>query len=822
MSMPLNAQYGINRKWGIFMNYGEQQIKRKIQGLASSKIKVLNRIRLFGIVFSAVTIIILFLAAASCVSGVLRGLVDSTPELSEIEIMPTGYVTSIYDADGNVTQTLVGSDANRIYVDIGQIPQGVRNAFIAIEDARFYEHKGIDLKGILRALYSGVMSKEGLEQGASTITQQLLKNQVFGGGNENSFFAKFTRKIQEQCLAVNLESNMDKDQILEYYLNTINLGQNTLGVEAASRRYFDKSVSDLTVSEASVIAAITQNPSENNPITHQENNAARRKLVLKAMLEQNQISEDEYEDALGDDVYSVIAEVNKRKSSIKRQVNSYYVDAVIDSVVKDLKQKLGYTETQAYNAVYRRGLKIFSCQKQELQDICDEIINDDSYYPEDVVKYLSYALSVESPSGEVSEYTENNIKAFYSASKGREISLYFKRKKSANKYIKVFRKSILEDGSKVLSEKINFIKQPQVSFVLLDQHSGQVMAIAGGRGEKTADRTFNRATLSKRQPGSTFKILSTYLPALDTRGMTLADVENDAPYKYPGTNITVKNWGTTSYKGLITLREAITSSDNVVAVKTFEKVTPQTGFDYLVNMGISTLVDKKQSEDGRVYTDIQLPTALGGLTEGVTNLELTAAYASIANGGTYIEPVFYTKIVDHDGNILLDNEPETKRVMKETTAWLLTDAMEDVISEGTGTAAQFESIEMAQAGKTGTTSDNTDYWFEGYTPYYTAGIWSGYDINTPQPDGNHHKKMWKDIMEKIHKKIKLPAKKFEKPEGIVSCNICNKSGLLANMDTCEYAEGGSCVRLEYFANGTQPQRKCDVHISSQFTLQDTQ
>ena len=409
------------------MNYGEQQ--RKIQGLASSKSKVLNRIRLFGIVFSAVMVIVLFLTAASCVAGVLRGLVDSTPELSEIEIMPTGYATSIYDADGNVTQTLVGSDANRIYVDIGQIPQGVCNAFIAIEDARFYEHKGIDLKGILRALYSGVMSKEGLEQGASTITQQLLKNQVFGGGNENSFFAKFTRKIQEQCLAVNLESSMDKDQILEYYLNTINLGQNTLGVEAASRRYFDKSVSDLTVSEASVIAAITQNPSENNPITHQENNAARRKLVLKAMLEQNHISEDEYEDALGDDVYSVIAEVNKRKSSIKRQVNSYYVDAVIDSVVKDLKQKLGYTETQAYNAVYRRGLKIFSCQKQELQDICDEIINDDSYYPEDVVKYLSYALSVESPSGEVSEYTENNIKAFYSASKGREISLYFKKKK---------------------------------------------------------------------------------------------------------------------------------------------------------------------------------------------------------------------------------------------------------------------------------------------------------------------------------------------------------------------------------------------------------
>lgn len=793
------------------MNYGEQQIRRKIKILASPKSKVINRIKLYSIMFFIIVQLAFALVLAFCAVGVLRGLVDSAPALSEVELMPSGYATTIYDADGNVTQTLVGSDANRIYVDIGQIPKDVQQAFIAIEDARFYEHKGIDLKGIIRAIYTGVISHEGREQGASTITQQLLKNQVFGGGNETSFFARFTRKIQEQCLAVDLENNMDKDQILEYYLNTINLGQNTLGVEAASKRYFDKSVSELDISEAAVIAGITQNPSEYNPITQQENNAAKRRLVLKAMLEQEFISEDEYEDALGDDVYSRIRQVNEKKSSAKILVNSYYVDAVIDSVIKDLKQELGYTETQAYNAIYRRGLKIYSCQRKELQDICDSVINNDSYYPKGTVKYLSYALSVKNPDGEILEYTEKDIQSFYSSNKGREISLYFKKKKNAGKYIKAFKKSILNDDSEITSENINFIKQPQASFVLLDQYSGQVQAITGGRGRKTADRTFNRAVSSKRQPGSTFKILSTYLPALDTCGMTLASVEEDAPYKYPGTSVIVRNWDGSGYKGFITLRDAIVYSNNVVTVKTFEKVSPQTGFDYLLNLGFSTLVDKKQAEDGSIYTDIQLPTALGGLTDGVTNLELTAAYASIANGGTYIEPVFYTKIIDHDGNVLLKKEPVSKKVMKESTAWLLTDAMEDVVSYGTGTAAKFKETGIAQAGKTGTTSDNTDYWFEGYTPYYTAGIWTGYDMNKPQPSGDFHKRMWKDIMEKIHKKMKLGERSFSQPDGIVSYNICTESGLLANSGACGL--GSSRVHSEYFAGGSQPHKKCNLHIS---------
>lgn len=411
------------------MHYGEQQINKKIKKLASSRNKVLNRIYMYSTIFFVILFISAFLVVISCALGALRGLVDSAPILAETELMPSGYATTIYDTDGNITQTLVGSDANRIYVDISKIPKSVQHAFVAIEDARFYEHKGIDLKGILRAVYSGVLSSGSIEQGASTITQQLLKNQVFGGGNETSIFAKLTRKIQEQCLAIDLENNMDKDQILEYYLNTINLGQNTLGVEAASKRYFDKSVSELTVSEAAVLAGIAKSPAEYNPVTHQENNTARRKLVLKAMLEQEYISEDDYEDALGDDIYSYIKDVNEKKTSEKRTINSYYVDAVIDSVIKDLKQELGYTETQAYNAVYRRGLSIFSCQNNTIQNICDKVINDDSYYPKDTVKYLSYSLSVKNSMGEIINYTESDIKSFYSGSKGKEINLYFKKRK---------------------------------------------------------------------------------------------------------------------------------------------------------------------------------------------------------------------------------------------------------------------------------------------------------------------------------------------------------------------------------------------------------
>ena len=799
------------------MNYGKKEIDSKIDKINSSNKKIFNKIKLNVKIFAVIIVFTLILCVVFSVVGIVRGLTDSAPDINEENIMPDGYPSIIYDANGKKVQKLMGINANREYKKITDIPECVQNAFVAIEDARFYKHSGVDLQGILRAVFSA-LSDEKMTQGASTITQQLLKNQVFGGGNEKSFFGKVSRKIQEQSLAIKLESTIDKKKILEYYLNTINLGQNTMGVETASKRYFGKSVSKLTVSEAAVLAGITQNPTEYNPITEQQNNEAKRKIILKNMLDQEYITEDEYEEALGDDVYSRIQDINKEKrTSSYGDINSYYVDAVIENVVSDLKQKLGYTETQAYNAIYREGLKIYTCQDQSLQKICDDVINNDKYYQKNTKSYLSYQLKVKKSDGETESYTEGDVRAFINDAHKKRISFYFKNRKKAEKYIKLFKKKNLDKHDKILSESINLIKQPQASFVLMEQSTGKVRAIVGGRGEKTANRTLNRASSSKRQPGSTFKVLSTYLPALDTSGFTLANVMDDAPYKYPGTNKRVKDWDSSGYKGLTSLRQGIVDSVNIVTVKTFQKVTPQTGFDYLLNLGFTTLVDRRETSDGQIYSDIQLPTALGGLTDGVTNVELTAAYAAIANGGTYIKPVYYTKIVDSKGNVLLQNSKPGKKVMKNTTAWLLTDAMKDVIKRGTGKKAAFKKIKMPQAGKTGTTSDNTDFWFEGYTPYYTAGIWLGYDSMFTQMSGSASKIMWRDIMEKVHKVKKLKNKNFKKPEDIITRKICKKCGKLAVYGLCDRALDGNDIKTEYFARGTQPKESCDCHVKYTFS-----
>lgn len=799
------------------MNYGKKEIDSKIDKINSSNKKIFNKIKLNVKIFAVIIVFTLILCAVFSGVGIVRGLTDSAPDINEENIMPDGYPSIIYDANGKKVQKLMGINANREYKKITDIPECVQNAFVAIEDARFYKHSGVDLQGILRAVFSA-LSDEKVTQGASTITQQLLKNQVFGGGNEKSFFGKVSRKIQEQSLAIKLESTIDKKKILEYYLNTINLGQNTMGVETASKRYFGKSVSKLTVSEAAVLAGITQNPTEYNPITEQQNNEAKRKIILKNMLDQEYITEDEYEEALGDDVYSRIQDINKEKrTSSYGDINSYYVDAVIENVVSDLKRKLGYTETQAYNAIYREGLKIYTCQDQSLQKICDDVINNDKYYQKNTKSYLSYQLKVKKSDGKTELYTEGDVIAFINNAHKKRISFYFKNRKKAEKYIKLFKKKNLDKHDKILSESINLIKQPQASFVLMEQSTGKVRAIVGGRGEKTANRTLNRASSSKRQPGSTFKVLSTYLPALDTSGFTLANVMDDAPYKYPGTNKRVKDWDSSGYKGLTSLRQGIVDSVNIVTVKTFQKVTPQTGFDYLLNLGFTTLVDRRETSDGQIYSDIQLPTALGGLTDGVTNVELTAAYAAIANGGTYIKPVYYTKIVDSKGNVLLQNSKSGKKVMKNTTAWLLTDAMKDVIKRGTGKKAAFKKIKMTQAGKTGTTSDNTDFWFEGYTPYYTAGIWLGYDSMFTQMSGSASKIMWRDIMEKVHKVKKLKNKNFKKPEDIITRKICKKCGKLAVYGLCDRALDGNDIKTEYFARGTQPKESCDCHVKYTFS-----
>lgn len=809
------------------MNYSKKAIELKQKYIKSNTRRLTTKFRIIMFRLCVIAVVVAAIIGVYAGVGYIKGLIDSAPDITEIDVSPKGFTTKVYDSEGNVIENLIGAEANREYVTIDQIPQLVQDAFIAIEDERFYEHHGIDVRGILRAFFSGIRGGK-FDQGASTITQQLIKNQVFGGGMEQNFLDRLKRKIQEQYLAVQLETRIDKKQILEYYLNTINLGSGTYGVQTASKRYFNKNVWELNLSEAAVLAAIVQLPVYHNPITNPDKNEARRNKVLRHMLEQGKCTQEEYDEAMADDVYTRIQAVNEEYSSTSYY--SYFVDEVIDQLMQDLQSELGYTQAQALDMIYSGGLKIITTMDPTIQNIVDEVISDESYYPELGISYyeLTYALSIQKNDKEktVIHYHGSDLLDYfkdyndpddlYVDDKNSKFSLYFKDKDDMMKKIEEFKESVIEEGDKILGEKINMVIQPQISFVVLDQYTGHVVAISGGRGEKTGNRTLNRATDTKRQPGSTFKVLSTYLPALDSAGFTLASVQDDSgPYYYPGTKTEVSNWKSKKeYEGLVTLRKGIYDSMNIVTVKTLAEVTPKVGYEYLKKLGFTTLVESRTEADGRVVSDINLPMALGGLTDGVTNLELTAAYAAIANGGVYTEPIFYTKVLDHNGKVLLEKEPKKEQVMKESTAWLLTSAMEDVVKKGTGTNLKLKEIDMPIAGKTGSTSDYNDLWFSGYSPYYTATVWAGFDNNRTMTDRTFNRVIWRTIMERIHIEKGLEKKEFTMPSSIVKAKICTKSGKLAVEGLCDQYIGGNTVKVEYFAKGTEPTEKCDVHVKA--------
>lgn len=785
------------------MNYGKKRTRKRERELASKSTMIRKK---FRVVFCKALLICFFavVVIGGCSAfGVISGIIASAPSIDDINATPTGYLTTVLDADGNQTATLVASGSNRKYVTIDEIPIHLQHAFVAIEDQRFYEHNGIDLQGILRAGIKGVASGFHFSEGASTITQQLLKNTVFTEWvNEESMADKFERKFQEQYLALQLEKVVDKDWILENYLNAINLGQNTLGVGVASERYFGKDVSDLTLSECAVLAAITKSPTKYNPISHPEYNAERRLLVLKYMLEQGYINQAEYDEALADNVYDRIQLVNIEASDA--DVNSYFVDAMTDAVLEDLIERLGYTETQAIKLLYQGGLVIESTQDPAIQAICDEEINNLDNYIGDPKVSFSYRVSIQSTDGSVKHYSDQTMLSYYRAS-NKNYDITFASEEEAAEAIETYKADIMVEGDTIVegSETVTYTLQPQTALTIIDQSTGEVKAIVGGRGDKVANRTLNRATDTTRQPGSTFKIIAAYAPALDAGGLTLATVQDDAPYTYTtGEGKSVNNYDS-RYRGFTTLREAITDSINIVTVKTLAEIGPSLGYDYIRNFGFTTVGIEESGNE---------TLALGGLSNGVTNLELTAAYATVANGGTYIKPKFYTRILGHDGKVLIDNtSPESHTVLKETTAWLLTDAMKDVMTQGTGAPAYFGSS-MAQAGKSGTTTKSRDVLFAGYTPYYTCVVWGGYDDNHSQGKDNttYPKRIWKSVMSRIHEE--LPYEDFTKPDGIVTATVCRESGKLAIDGVCTNDPRGSSVYTEYFAEGTAPTEYCDHHI----------
>ena len=783
------------------MNFGKRATNRKRNALASHSTMMGKKanVSILRIIFIA---LIAVLAIGCCMGiGAMRGLIDDAPDISEVNIVPVGEATFVYDANGDQLQKLTAPDSNRMPVTIDQIPLDLQHAVVAIEDERFYEHNGIDIRGILRAGVVGITTGH-FSEGASTITQQLIKNNVFTDWVNESTLERFERKFQEWYLALELEKQVkDKDVILQNYLNTINLGNGNYGVQAAAQDYFGKDVSDLTLSECTVLAGITQNPTKYNPVINPENNAKRRQEVLDHMLDQEYITKEQYDECLADNVYERIQSVEKESES-ENTTYSYFIDELTEQVIQDLQDKRGYSEQQAYNALYSGGLRIYTTQDPSIQQICDEEYSDPDNFPSGSQVELDYALTLKHANGEEENYSTEMLEQYFIQNESSDFTVLFDSQESAQAHVDAYKAAVMTEGDEVVAETVHFTPQPQSSLCIIDQHTGYVKAIVGGRGEKSSSLSLNRATNTTRQPGSTFKPLAAYAAALNECGMSLATTFEDEPFTYDNGEPLYN--ADRQYHGTVTMREAIVHSYNIPAVKCMIEITPELGVEYLQKFGFTTLITEPTEINGGIYDDINASTAIGGITQGVSNLELTAAYATIANNGTYIKPVFYTKILDADGNVVIDNTPEKTTVIKPSTAYLLTNVMEDVVTEGTGTRVQFGGMHIA--GKTGTTDNYRDLWFCGFTPYYTCSVWAGYDDNTVLPQGTYRtyqQTLWRNIMQRIH--ADLPDTDFKMPSTVQKASICTQTGLLAT---------SSCNAVtEYFDIDQIPTQYCSGHYS---------
>lgn len=608
-------------------------------------------------------------------------------DLSSMNLNISSKVYYINENGEAVQYAQFNASENRIWVPIDKMPKNMKNAIVAIEDQRFYEHHGVDLRRTAGAAMNYVFKGDS-SYGGSTITQQLVKNITADKDRDAS------RKIREITRAVVLETKLSKDQILEMYLNTIYLSQGANGVEAAANIYFSKTVSELSLSECACIAGITQYPAEFDPITHPEANERKRKLVLEKMLELEYISQKEYDAAVKEKIVLHQGEVKQNK------IQSYFLDELFEEVQKDLIAK-GYTEQFATNMIYNGGLKIYCTVNPEIQRIMEEYFEDDS-------NFNSYA-------GET---------------------------------------------------------QPQAAMIITDPTTGEIKGIVGGRGEKSLNRGLNRATQTKRQPGSSIKPIAVYAPAIDQGVITPSTSVDDSPLKIG--DWTPKNSGG-NFRGFVSVKTAVTWSYNIPAVRVLEEVTVDKSFDYMKNkLHVDSLVESKHS-GGKEYSDKTLPSlALGGLTDGVTLLEMNGAYATFANQGNYIEPHTYTRVYSMEGKVLLDKKPTKNQAFSPSTAYMMNDMLKSVVREGTGSGAQLSNMDTC--GKTGTTDNNKDRWFIGYSPYYVGSVWFGYD--KPQSisaSNNPALVIWEDIMSEIHKP--LPSKHFEKPDSIVERTVCQRTGL---------------------------------------------
>lgn len=778
------------------MDYSKDDNTKKIKKYKSKTKKVKNKVGLLIFRIVVVVVLVAAFAGGGAVLGAYLAIINDTPvDFANFVIEPNKYSSKIVDRDGNEIGGFK-SEENRENVDFDQVPQNMKDALIAIEDERFYSHNGIDLRSIVRSVREIFIY--GNLQGASTITQQLIKINI----------TKVTRnsiesKLKEQYLAIKYEEFLAeklgskkaaKDYILGVYMNSISMHHGLYGVQTSANYYFGKNVSELTLSECAVLAGITNSPAKYAPDTKPENNRHRQERILNKMLELELITEREHKEAWDDDVYSRVGAYSLAMEDAP-SYHTFYEDQIYESVLNDL-MGIGYDKVTASNLIYNGGLTIVSAQDLAMQKIVDDAYADDSNFPEkDFELDVLYRATIQNTvTGQIRNIEEKKT---------------VKTNEEAEEFIEFAREENLGPNDTVQYDRYDITPQPQSAFVVMDYHTGQVKAIAGGRGEKTSNLLFNRATKATRSPGSVFKVLASYAPAIDMGLISPATVIDDVPF-IAGT-YSPSNWYTTGYRGYSTVRSGITNSMNVITVKNMFNTGIDNCFEYLLNFGFTTLLSET---DAYGRTDRGLSTSLGGLTDGVKQVELAAAFGAIANDGYYNKPVFYTQVFDRNGELLLDNTLEPRQVLKKTTAYLLTDMMKGVLTDqgATGGKARFTEVKMPIAGKTGTTSDTYDLVFAGYTPYYVATVWLGFDIQKSiEHASGHHLLLWSEIMEEIHRD--LPYKEFERPDGITSAQVCRYSGKLPVVGLCDNDPRGSAIRTEIFASGAVPTESCDIHAT---------
>lgn len=669
-----------------------------------------------------VVIGIIIVGVFGLVAGSLLGYVEDV-ELVDVDNMRLNLTSFVYVEDSKTGEMIeyeqLYDTENRVWVSSSRIPEHLKNAFVAIEDERFYSHNGVDIKRFMGAAIQYVTKKGNSSYGGSTITQQLVKNLT----QDDEYSIK--RKIQEIYRAFNLERDLSKEEILEYYLNTIYLSQKCNGVQSAAMTYFGKDVSELSLAECASIAGITQFPTKYDPLVNPQNNKDRQMVILKKMRQLGFITQDEYEQAKEEEL------VFKKKSSEDEKYQSYFTDAVIEQVIADLIKEHGYTKEVASKVLFNGGLKIYLSMDLEMQHHMDSIYNDPSAF--------------QKASGEL---------------------------------------------------------QPQSSMVIMDPYTGLVKALAGGRGEKEGNRTLNRATQTLRQPGSTIKPLSVYAPSVEYGLVTPSSIVNDAPVSYG-------DWSPRNddrrFAGRITVAAALRGSRNVPASKICNYLTAEAAFDFVKNNFHISSVVKERKKDGKILSDVGLaPIALGGLTDGVTVLDMCAAYCVFPNGGKYIEPSFYTKVLDSGGNVVLEHKATEQIAMSETTAETMISMLTDVVSGGTGTAARISGMRVA--GKTGTTSSNNDRWFVGFTPYYVGAVWFGYDQPAPLRgfSPNPAAVAWRKVMQPIHKDLENKPFLQDEESGKYSIMVCADSGKRAT-PACK------SLTSKKYSSSNIPSSRCTKH-----------